>query len=161
MAAGPAGELKYRSLAGLPRAVIGGSDSQSLDRTSRLVWNTCGRDGIGSCGGCARGRNELRPALAEPNPMVKSWQPSRQECALIGWARRLDQTVLLSRVGIDRRIGNPIIVWIPLAMDRDATSKYGAVTHENAGVLCKNAAIARRKFVRQELPFCADITLIY
>jgi hypothetical protein len=44
-AAGPAGEMKHRRQAGLSRGFIGDTDSQPLDRTSRFIWNTCGRDG--------------------------------------------------------------------------------------------------------------------
>jgi hypothetical protein len=43
-ASGPAGEMKFRALAGLSRGFIGASDS--LEWYSRILWNTCGRDGI-------------------------------------------------------------------------------------------------------------------
>jgi hypothetical protein len=46
MCAGPAAEMRYRSQAGLSRgAIVGGSDSESLDRVSRFVWLMTGRDG--------------------------------------------------------------------------------------------------------------------
>jgi hypothetical protein len=38
MLAGPAGDIKYRSGAGLARGAIGGPDRQSVELTSRLMW---------------------------------------------------------------------------------------------------------------------------
>ena len=45
-AAGPAGEFKYRSLAGLPRGFVGGTDASTLEWYRRVLWTTAGRDGI-------------------------------------------------------------------------------------------------------------------
>ena len=47
LCAGPVGEMKYRSLAGLPRGHICHSDAEPLEWYKRFVWDTCGRDGFG------------------------------------------------------------------------------------------------------------------
>jgi hypothetical protein len=44
--AGPAGEMKYRSLAGLSRGAIGDTDASPLEWFRRVLWTTAGRDGI-------------------------------------------------------------------------------------------------------------------
>jgi hypothetical protein len=43
--AGPAGEMKFRAQAGLPRGFIGASDSHPVEWSARLLWCTGGRDG--------------------------------------------------------------------------------------------------------------------
>jgi hypothetical protein len=43
--AGPAGEMKYRALAGLSRGHVGDSDARPLEWSKRLVWLTAGCDG--------------------------------------------------------------------------------------------------------------------
>jgi hypothetical protein len=110
MCAGPAGEMKFRSLAGLPHAVVGASDRDALDRTGRFVWNTCGRDGIGfarlawsaACslmdvpliwkaiaaveGELFSGLLRLEPANPQPGDSVKFVMPGARAEALIAAA---------------------------------------------------------------------------